>query len=120
MFSSDTNSELAAGSLLSLLKQHDNTRIRGGMAERQRGDNGLHMIYIREGNVRPFMKPSRAAKEEGGSVLASGWHGQGQHFCHRELKCYRGETSQAETLTARQQVCVGREETTSFEAAAVR
>lgn len=49
----------------------------GGMAERQRGDDGLHMIYIMGGNAPPFMKPSQELKEEGGRVLASGWHRQG-------------------------------------------
>lgn len=47
------------------------------MAARQRGDDELHMIYIKEGNVRPFMKPLEEGREEGGSVVASGCHKQG-------------------------------------------
>lgn len=70
------------------------------MAARQKGDDGLHMIYIKEGNVRPFMKPSEEGREEGGSVVARGWHEQGgQHFS---------------SLTAKHQVCVGKEETASL------
>lgn len=85
------------------------------MAARQRGDDGLHMIYIKEGNVRPFMKPLEEGREEGGSVVASRCHRQGgQHFSDMELKCYDWATSHAETLTAKQQVCVGKEETASL------
>lgn len=53
---------------VSLLQQLEKAKMVGGMAARQRGDDGLHMIYIKKGNVRPFMKPS----EEGDSALARG------------------------------------------------
>lgn len=75
MFSSDTDS--AAGPFLSLLKQQEKAKMGAGMAARQKGDDVLHMIYIKEGNVRPFMKPSEEGREEGGSVVARGWHGHG-------------------------------------------
>lgn len=94
MFSSDTNSEPAAGRLRSLLKQQAKARMGGGMAERPRADDELHMIYIRE---RKFAAIHEAitGSERGKRQCSCQWMAQagGSISCQRRSSDTDGEAA---------------------------